>query len=121
MKKLTRRLKKQRRGLLERYDEEDLHQLRITLRRMRGRLEGTGDEQLCQLRKDLGALADTTNPARDWDTLALCARARLKKKQFESLAPWLRQHQQSNTSLINCSVLVRLPLCASAIPYGELT
>ena len=90
MKKLTRRLEKRRRALLDHYDEEDLHQLRITLRRMRGRLEGTDDKERRQLRKDLGALADTTNPARDWDTLALYARARLNTRQFESLAPWRR-------------------------------
>jgi CHAD domain-containing protein len=100
MKKLTRRLEKRRRALLERYDEEDLHQLRITLRRMRGRLEGAGDKELRQLRKDLGALADTTNAARDWDTLALYARTRLSVRQFETLAPWLRQQQQTAHTLV---------------------
>ena len=69
MKKLTRRLKKRRLALLERYDEEELHQLRITLRRMRAQLKGAEQSRLQQLRRDLGTLADTTNAARDWDTL----------------------------------------------------
>ncbi len=94
-RKLTRRLKKRRQALLERYDEEDLHQLRITLRRMRGRLKGAGKRRLRQLRKDLGTLADATNAARDWDTLEAHARLLLGLQQFENIAPWLRRNQRA--------------------------
>jgi CHAD domain-containing protein len=95
MKKLSRRLEKRRLALLEHYDQEDLHQLRITLRRMRGRLKGADAENLQHLRRDLGTLADATNAARDWDTLEDHARALLSLRQYETLAPWLRQHQQA--------------------------
>jgi CHAD domain-containing protein len=94
MKKLYHRLEKRRTALLEQYDEEDLHQLRVTLRRMRSQLKGSRQENLRKLRKDLGHLAETTNAARDWDTLAVHAQALLTPGQFSSLVPWLRQHQQ---------------------------
>ena len=85
MKKLTSRLEKRRRALLERYDEEDLHQLRITPRRMRARLKGAEQSRLQQLRKDLGTLADTTNAARDWDTLDAHARSLLSLQPEENM------------------------------------
>jgi CHAD domain-containing protein len=95
MKKLSRRLEKRRRSLLEHYDQEDLHQLRITLRRMRGRLKGEGGKKLQHLRRDLGTLADATNAARDWDTLEDHARSLLNPRQYASLAPCLRRHREA--------------------------
>lgn len=95
MKKLARQLEKRRVALIKRYDEEDLHQLRVILRRMRSRLKGSGSKKLCHLRKDLGTLADNTNAARDWDTLETHASALLSLRQFESLVPWLREHQKA--------------------------
>ena len=95
MKNLERKLIKRRDALLRRYDEEDLHQLRITLRRMRSRLKQHSGGKVLNLRRDLGLLAETTNAARDWDTLIVRARKILPEEQFEHLLPRLEQYQQA--------------------------
>lgn len=93
MKTLSRRLEKKRKLLLDNYDAEALHALRVTLRRMRSRLKQIPGEQARQLRRELGALADATNSARDWDTLLINARCILSAEQFAQLAPWLEKQQ----------------------------
>ena len=95
MKKLSHQLKKLRRRLLRCYDDEDLHQLRIRLRRMRGHLKLLPGEQAHRLRRELGMLADTTNAARDWDTLFAHAAALLPPEQFHHLQPRLLLHRRA--------------------------
>jgi CHAD domain-containing protein len=82
-------LKAQRRSLLAAYDEEELHQLRITLRRIRSALEPLASKKARKLRRDLGKLARATNSARDWDTLLTSAEHELAPAQFSALRPWL--------------------------------
>jgi CHAD domain-containing protein len=93
VKNLERKLIKRRDALLQCYDEEHLHQLRITLRRMRSRLKQQSGKKNRNLRRDLGLLAETTNAARDWDTLVLRARNILPEEQFEYLLPRLEHYQ----------------------------
>ena len=73
MKDLYRKVGKLRRKLLRDYDAEKLHKLRIALRRARGILRNRTEPEARLLRDELGLLADTTNAARDWDTLVLYA------------------------------------------------
>ncbi len=82
-------LKQQRRALLAAYDDEELHQLRVTLRRIRSALESMPTPKARRLRRDLGRLAHATNAARDWDTLVAYARSELTASQFGVLEPGL--------------------------------
>ena len=89
----SKALKKQRRSLLAKYDDEELHQLRVNLRRVRSALESTPEKKARRLRRDLGRLARATNSARDWDTLVACARRALTAAQFGELEPGLDARQ----------------------------
>jgi CHAD domain-containing protein len=95
VKKPYRKLNSLRRRLLRDYDAEKLHKLRIALRRMRSTLRSRPQPEARQLREELGLLADTTNAARDWDTLAVFAADHLKKKQYRRIAPWLEERCRS--------------------------
>jgi CHAD domain-containing protein len=68
---LTTEIGHRRSALLTHYRDEDLHQLRVTIRRLRGLLRQRDNPEALQLRRDWGKLADQTNPARDWDTLII--------------------------------------------------
>lgn len=81
--------------MLRCYDDEDLHQLRIRLRRMRGHLKLLPGGQAHRLRRELGMLADTTNAARDWDTLFVHGKELLPPKQFHQLQPRLQLHRRA--------------------------
>lgn len=84
-----------RTALLERYDAQDLHQLRINLRRLRSHLQGRSGKQARLLRHQLGGLADATNAARDWDTLVERAHRELGPRQLQRLEPLLRARQDA--------------------------
>jgi CHAD domain-containing protein len=92
--RLTHRLKSRREALLAIYDEEDLHQLRVSIRRMRSLLKAQGGNSAKRLRKSWRKLARRTNAARDWDTFALFAREHLNPEDFHHLQPLL-QHRQT--------------------------
>lgn len=101
IRKLFRRLDAKRRALLRGYDVEALHQLRVTLRRIRSLLK-KNDSRPAHLRHDLGELADSTNDARDWDTLAIRARETLDPQQFRLVQPWLEErHAASRRSVLD--------------------
>ena len=94
------RLRTLRSSLLACYRDEDLHQLRVTLRRMRAALLGKDSAresrpQVQQLRKELGALARSINSARDWDTLVASARDELRPEQFRDLQALLEQRRET--------------------------
>lgn len=91
--KMYGELKARRRSLLQGYDNKDLHQLRITLRRIRSLLKLRPGGKARRLRRDLGMLAATTNPARDWDTLLIHARNTLSREQLDCLQPGLAESQ----------------------------
>ena len=78
--------------LLERYDEEDLHQLRVNIRRLRGLLKGNSRPGVSELRREWGALARCTNAARDWDTLASYADTSLAPAVRPQLRPLIAEH-----------------------------
>jgi CHAD domain-containing protein len=71
LQQLAAEIEHRRSALLTHYRDEDLHQLRITIRRLRGLLRQQDNPEALQLRRDWGKLADQTNPARDWDTLIM--------------------------------------------------
>lgn len=99
----ARRLATRRKALLKRYaagfdagyDAADLHQLRVTLRRMRSLLKQRQGKKARQLRHRLSAFADVTNDARDWDTLLARARTELGPRQFGLLASRLKVRQEA--------------------------
>ncbi len=68
--KLLVQIQARREALLAEYSEYDLHQLRVSVRRLRGLLRFEAHPDAWQLRREWGFLASQTNPARDWDTLA---------------------------------------------------
>jgi len=96
---LLLRLRVKRGALLRRYDDDALHQLRVTLRRLRSLLRHIEGDQAQALRRDLGHLADATNAARDWDTLASRARESLKPRDFRSVRAWLEENRSASHQL----------------------
>lgn len=92
--KLSRKLKRRRKALLKRYDDEDLHQLRVTIRRARALLKARSDRDSVAVRASLGKLARKTNPARDWDTLAIFAVKALSPQRWQLLQPQVEAHRQ---------------------------
>ena len=90
--KITRELKTRRTLLLERYDNEDLHQLRINIRRLRGTLKGNSRPRARKLRREWGIIAQCTNAARDWDTLATYADKSLSPTVRLQLHPLIAQY-----------------------------
>ncbi len=90
----TIRLKALRSSLLAGYSEEDLHQLRVTLRRMRSVLRKVALDEARELRRELGALARATNGARDWDTLVASAQDQLEPEPLRALLPLLEECRQ---------------------------
>ena len=93
LKKSIRKLRKKRRALLRRYDEEELHQLRIELRRLRGFLKQKTGKKARRLRCDLGKLADATSAARDWDTLVANAQRTIEPGDLALLQQCLQARQ----------------------------
>ena len=89
LQQASARLKELRTSLVQNYNDEDLHQLRVTLRRMRSILRGLPGGKARKLRRRLGALAHATNGARDWDTLYASASDCLQPEQFSALQPAL--------------------------------
>jgi len=81
----SREAEERRQALLRRYSDEDLHRLRVCLRRMRSFLKQRRGSHAQLLRHRLGELADATNAARDWDTLLLRARDELGPMQYTLL------------------------------------
>ena len=90
----TAHLRTLRSSLLANYNDEDLHQLRVTLRRMRSVLRGVPGGKAHKLRRRLAALARTTNDARDWDTLYTGAMEQLIAEQFNRLEPVLHERRE---------------------------
>lgn len=90
--KITRELKTRRTLLLERYDNEDLHQLRINMRRLRGTLKGNSRPLARKVRREWGMMAQCTNAARDWDTLAAYADEFLSPTARLQLQPLIARH-----------------------------
>lgn len=99
-KNLLLRLRVNRRALLRRYDDDALHRLRVALRRLRSLLHHVDTAQAKALRRALGQLANTTNAARDWDTLASRARESLKPPDCRRLQPFLAQNRAAAHNLV---------------------
>jgi len=93
LESISGNLRRRSRALLTRYDAEDLHQLRIGLRRMRSFLKPRKGSGASYLRHELGKLADTTNAARDWDTLVERAHVELGPRQVRLFEHDLRRRQ----------------------------
>ena len=72
---ILKEIRSRRKNLLAGYDEHNLHQLRVSVRRLRGLLRFEESGEARQLRREWGYLISHTNAARDWDTLAGRVRA----------------------------------------------
>jgi len=92
--KITRNLKARRKALLKKYDDEDLHQLRVNIRRARALLKPLSDPHCAALRREWGLLAQQTNAARDWDTLAIYAAQVLPPRDWQSLQPLVEDYRE---------------------------
>ncbi|MCB1703222.1 MAG: CHAD domain-containing protein [Halioglobus sp.] len=90
----TRIIRKKRRALLSRYDEDDLHRLRVELRRIRSILKRQTGGKARRLRRDLGDIADATSAARDWDTLRARASRDIDQHTFRLLEPELERRRR---------------------------
>ncbi len=96
---LTMEIERRRTALLTHYHEEDLHQLRVTIRRLRVALAHADNEEVSDLRREWGRLMRLTNDARDWDTFINFARDSLNPDQLETLHPALVRHQEAGRML----------------------
>jgi CHAD domain-containing protein len=65
--KQTRKIEKAAASLRQAYDVEELHDLRVAIRRIRSLLKGRGKQRLRRYRRTWGAFARVSNRARDWD------------------------------------------------------
>jgi len=122
---LLLRLRVKRSALLRGYDDGALHQLRVALRRLRSLLRYIESDEAQALRRDLGHLADATNAARDWDTLASRARESLKPRDFRSVRVWLEEnrgtsHQQALQMLRSDAWSQVMGRLEESIQHGEL-
>jgi CHAD domain-containing protein len=70
LQELLSKVESRRNALLSEYDECELHQLRVAVRRLRGLLRFEDEPEAWQLRREWGYVVSHTNAARDWDTLA---------------------------------------------------
>lgn len=89
---ITRELGKRRDSLLIEYDHEDLHRLRVYIRRARALLKQYPDNQSKAIRAEWRTLADKTNAARDWDTLAIYVDRTLAPEQRRAILPRVQRH-----------------------------
>lgn len=92
--KISRKLKSRSKALLQRYDVEDLHQLRVNIRRARALLIPQSGKRSAALRKQWGRLARKTNAARDWDTLAIYAAEVLPSQHWHTLQPLVEDYRE---------------------------
>lgn len=90
--KITRELGKRRKRLLSEYDDEDLHRLRVYLRRARALLKHYPDDQSKAIREEWKTLADMTNAARDWDTLAIYVNSTMGDEQRQAILPRMQRY-----------------------------
>ena len=90
---ITWELKARRSALLNAYDDEDLHQLRVNIRRVRTLLMHKPGADTTALRQSWGKLARNTNTARDWDTFAAYVASELPGKQWLKLQPLVTEYR----------------------------
>ncbi len=91
--KLQKQIAARRDALLQEYSEYDLHQLRVSVRRLRGLLRFEGHPDAWQLRREWGFLVSQTSPARDWDTLVARIEDMPEDQQPVGLLSAVERHQ----------------------------
>ncbi|MEP5763433.1 MAG: CHAD domain-containing protein [Halieaceae bacterium] len=99
LRRLNDEIDRHRQVLLEHYDEEGLHQLRVTIRRLRVFLKHFDGQDALDQRREWGRLMRFSNDARDWDTFINFARDALTTEHFEALHPALLRHQEAGRRL----------------------
>mgnify|MGYP001824806389 FL=1 len=95
IKSITKELKSRRKALLSRYNDEDLHQLRVNIRKLRALLKHYPDPGAVKFRKKWGRLAQATNAARDWDTFVIYTEMTLPPAEWKTLEPLLHRYRDS--------------------------
>lgn len=93
--KITRELGKRRENLLSEYDDEELHRLRVYIRRARALVKQYADKRSKAIRVEWRALADKTNAARDWDTLAIYIEGTLAPEQQRAILPRVQHSRET--------------------------
>ena len=91
--KITLKLTAKRKALLRAYNVEDLHQLRVNIRRARTLLKQSPGKYATANLKEWSKLANRTNAARDWDTLAIFAAGALHSRHWQSLRPLVEDYR----------------------------
>ena len=81
--------------LLEGYNDYELHQLRVSVRRLRGLLRFEDSPAAWHLRREWGYLIGHTNPCRDWDTLAERIESMPTEEQPVTLVDAMNEHRAS--------------------------
>jgi CHAD domain-containing protein len=92
--KITHELKTRRKALLSEYDDEYLHRFRVTIRRARALLKQHPGDQSRNVRREWRSLAEKTNAARDWDTLAIYIDSTLAPEQRRAILPRMRHYRE---------------------------
>ncbi len=92
-KSVTKELKSRRKVLLSRYSDEDLHQLRVNIRKLRALLKHCPEPGAAKFRKKWGRLAQATNAARDWDTRVIYTELTLSPADWKTLEPLLHSYR----------------------------
>ena len=99
LRPFSEEIRRRRSALLKDYNEEDLHQLRVNIRRLRVFLAHCAGDETLDLRRQWGRLMRYTNSARDWDTCINVAGASLPTSAFDSLYPAMSQRQEDARAL----------------------
>lgn len=87
IKKMYKKLNAHRNSLMQKYNAEDLHQVRVGVRRVRSLLKQIPTKSSQKLRKQLSLLIQKTNPARDWDTLLINGETYLTRDEYLNVRP----------------------------------
>mgnify|MGYP001824449323 FL=1 len=93
LKNLTKTLKASRKALLADYDPEDLHALRVAIRRIRTHLDALADKHSDKQRERWAKIVSRTNSARDWDVFWSDLENVLTDEEFDSIEPVLRERR----------------------------
>jgi CHAD domain-containing protein len=92
IKKIIKKLNAHRTMLLQRYDPENIHEIRVSVRRLKSLLKQIDTKESKKNRESLSHLIKTTNTIRDWDTLLISGENILQREDFLKIRPILTDY-----------------------------
>lgn len=93
LRSLTNTITASRKALLDEYDPEALHDLRVAIRRIRTHLKTVADKGSHKQRERWAKTVASTNSARDWDVFWSHLKSELTDEEFGSIEPVLRERR----------------------------